>query len=249
MRKQYHILNGDSLKEHFPDTIPGEIIVARECLVDGNVNSSNLAELFQVRAAFISNNYDGYKEQDYFDKTVPEFQKIQDIPEGADINLWFEDDLFCQVNLWFVINLLCKRNQNNQLFLVRPELHNQYGFGGLVQSELISLFEHRLKLIELDTLAQLWEFYQVNDIERLTETSAQLKNLYPFIYTAVQAHIDRIPANGNMGRPSQSLVQIMAELDTTEFGPVFREFCKREPIYGFGDLQVKRLLDELNARG
>ncbi len=37
MRKQYHILNGDSLKEQFPENIQGDIIVARECLVDGNV--------------------------------------------------------------------------------------------------------------------------------------------------------------------------------------------------------------------
>ena len=30
-----------------------------------------------------------------------------------------------------------------------------------------------------------------------------------------------------------------------DFGIIFKEFCKREPIYGFGDLQVKRLLSEL----
>ena len=49
----------------------------------------------------------------------------------------------------------------------------------------------------------------------------------------------------NAGRPIQSLITIMKELDTEEFGPVFREFNKRESIYGFGDLQVKRLFDEI----
>jgi hypothetical protein len=29
------------------------------------------------------------------------------------------------------------------------------------------------------------------------------------------------------------------------FGTVFQEFCKRESIYGFGDLQVKRIFDEV----
>ncbi|NHN27515.1 DUF1835 domain-containing protein [Flavobacterium jejuense] len=246
MRKQYHILNGDSLKEQFPENIQGEILVARECLVDGNVNGNSLIDFFKVRAEFISNNYDGFKEQDYFEKTVPEFQKIQNIPDNVDINLWFEDDLFCQVNFWFVINLLIKSNKNNKLFLIRPKSHSQYGFGGLLKSELISIFENRLELTELDKLSLLWNFYQINDTEKLIETSRQLKNLYPFIFTAVNAHFERIPTNGSMGRPSQSLVQIMEELNTSEFGPIFKEFCKREYIYGFGDLQVKRLLDEIN---
>ena len=138
MRKQYHILNGDSLKEQFPENIQGEILVARECLVDGYVNGNSLTDFFKVRAEFIRNNYDGYKEQDYFEKTVSEFNKIQNIPDNVDINLWFEDDLFCQVNFWFVINLLIKSNQNNQLFLIRPKSHSQYGFGGLLKSELNS---------------------------------------------------------------------------------------------------------------
>lgn len=247
MSKQYHILNGDSLKAQFPETIPGEIIVARECLVDGNVNGNSLTDLFKVRAEFISNNYDGYEEQDYFERIVPEFQKIQNIPKNVDINLWFEDDLFCQVNFWFVINLLIKSNHNNQLFLIRPESHNQYGFGGLLKSELVSIFESRLKLRKLQYLVLLWGFYQTNDTEKLIETSKRLKDLYPFINTAVEAHIERIPTNGNMGRPSRSLVKIKEELNTDEFGPIFKEFCKREPIYGFGDLQVKRLLDEINS--
>ena len=34
-------------------------------------------------------------------KTVPEFLKMQNIPENSEINLWFEDDLFCQVTFWF----------------------------------------------------------------------------------------------------------------------------------------------------
>ena len=42
MRKQYHILNCDSLKEQFPENIQGELLVARECLADGNVNDNSL---------------------------------------------------------------------------------------------------------------------------------------------------------------------------------------------------------------
>jgi hypothetical protein len=162
MKTQYHILNGDSLKQQFPETIQGEIIVTHECLVDGNVRGNSLDELFQVRAQFISNNY-----------------------------------------------------------------------------------ENRLLLTELDKFTDLWKLYQKNGLEQLLKTAKELESKYPFILTVVKAHTDRIPTKGNLGRPSQSLIQIMKELETDEFEPVFKEFSKRESIYGFGDLQVKRLFDEV----
>jgi len=248
MRKQYHILNGDSLKQQFPENIQGEIIVARECLVDGNVQGNSLAELFRSRAQFISRNYDGYDEKDYYEKTVLEFQKIQSISDHADINLWFEDDLFCQVNLWFVINLLRKSCPHYPTYLIRPKTHNQYGFGGLNKAELISVYENRFLLTELDELANLWVLYQNNDTENMLSTARDLANKYPFILPAVKAHIERIPTEGNIGKPSQSLIQIMEELETEEFGSVFKEFSKRESIYGFGDLQVKRLFDDIKNK-
>ena len=245
MTKTYHILNGDALKEQFPKTIPRAIIVARECLVDGPVQGGNLSEFFKQRAAFIRDNYGGFTEQDYFKETVPEFLKIQNIPAQAAVHLWFEDDLFCQVNFWFVIHLLRESHRDRQLFLVRPATHTPYGFGGLSTEELVEAFEHKTALTALDDLAALWELYQKNDLENLAKTAHRLKNHYPFIPAAVEAHIARIPTAGNPGRPTQSLLQIMDDLNTTDFGSIFREFCKREPIYGYGDVQVKRLLDRI----
>ncbi len=70
--------------------------------MDGNVKGMEADELFASRAKFLSQNYGG-TEQDYYEKVVPEFQKIKSINNDSDINLWFEDDLFCQVNFWFVV--------------------------------------------------------------------------------------------------------------------------------------------------
>ena len=61
----------------------------------------------------------------------------------------------------------------------------------------------------------------------------------------LKAHIQRIPTDGNMGRPTQSLIMIMEELKTDKFEPIFKEFNSRESIYGFGDLQIKRLYDKI----
>ncbi len=242
---QYHILNGDSLKEQFPEGLEGEIIITRECLVDGDVSGSHLDELFRTRAQFISNNYDGYSEEDYYNQTVSEFKKIAAIPADADINLWFEDDLFCQVNLWFTLSLLKQHHKNNPIFLIRPQEHNLYGFGALNTSELLTVYKNRSLLTDADQLAKLWTYYQHGQRDHLLNTAEALEAKYPFILAAVKAHLERMPIGGGLGRPQQTLIQILKELETEEFGPVFKEFGQRESIYGFGDLQVKRMLDEI----
>ena len=244
MKNQYHILNGDCLRQQFPKQIDGEVIVARECLVDGEVESDSLDELFKVRAKFIT-VYGDYSIEDYYSKSVSEFEKIQKIPKRTEINLWFEDDLFCQVNFWFSINLILNSVQDCNVFLIRPTVHTQYGFGGLNEFELIKAFEQRTQIIDIEKIASLWNSYQKNDTKKLIKTAKELEAEFPFIYKAVEAHIDRIPNENNPGRPIQSLIEIMKELETESFVPVFREFNKRESIYGFGDSQVKRLLDEI----
>jgi hypothetical protein len=94
-----------------------------------------------------------------------------------------------------------------------------------------------------------------------------LEGEFPFVLKAVEAHIDRIPREGDPGRPVRTLLEIVREMremqETREmqemraaqksqtrqvnFGAVFREFQRREAIYGFGDLQVKRLFDAVMA--
>ncbi len=124
-------MNGDSLREQFPKSIQGKIIVARECMVDGDVTGSSLNEVFETRAQFMASNYYGCTIQEYHDKAIIEFEKILQIEAGSDINLWFEDDLFCQVNFWFVLHLLIESNKANSLFLIRPLSHSPYSFGDL----------------------------------------------------------------------------------------------------------------------
>ena len=38
MKNEYHILNGDSLRHQMEGVCNGEIIVARECLMDGSLD-------------------------------------------------------------------------------------------------------------------------------------------------------------------------------------------------------------------
>jgi len=245
MATTFHILNGDALKAQFPESIKGTQLVARECLVDGPVKAKDLKELFRKRALFISEFYGDYTAEEYMTDSAKEFELIQAIPNGSEINLWFEDDLFCQVNFWFICHLICQNLKDVKVSLIRPKAHNAYGFGGLNQQELLETFENKIVLEEIEQIALLWTAYQNDLLEILKALGQSLQGNYPFIIGAIEAHIERIPTRDNPGRPINSLLEIMNELETREFVPVFREFNKRESIYGFGDLQVKRLYDKI----
>lgn len=224
----------------FPGNIKGDFIVARECLVDGDVKGSSLDALFASRAKFLSENL-GVTEHDYHEKTASEFQKILQIHKNSDINLWFEDDLFCQVNFWFVTHLISEYVKECKVYLIRPPMHTPYAFGSLDQEELIEAHKGRVQISDLDKIAGLWKFYQHGDTKQLISTANGLKESFPFILRAVEAHMARIPSKNDPGRPIKALKEIMKELETEDFGAVFREFNKREAIYGYGDLQVKNL--------
>lgn len=247
MRPQYHVINGDALREQFPADISGKIIVMRECLVDGPVNADDLESLFAIRANFISEGYGGTKEE-YHEKLVTELSHLEKVESNADINLWFEDDLFCQVNFWFIISLLQHHKLQNPIYLIKPITHTRYGFGGLNQLELKQISDNRIPLHKLEEISMLWQFYTEDRNNDMLELADQLRDNYPFILPAVTAHVDRQPTSDSLGRPTATLIKIMKELDTTEFGSIFQEFSERESIYGFGDLQVKKLYDDIISK-
>ena len=115
------------------------------------------------------------------------------------------------------------------------------------ENELLLAFQKRISLNATDTeiIKKLWEYFQQDNQMKLKKTGKILKNKLPFILPAIEAHIERFPEDGSTGRPVQSLKQILRDLNITDFETVFRKFCKRETIYGFNDLQVKKMLNEI----
>ena len=115
------------------------------------------------------------------------------------------------------------------------------------EKELLLSYQNRtlLKQTDLKNIEQLWKNYRQNNLAELKLTAEIFVKQFPFILNAVKAHIERIPVNGNQGRPVQTLNQILKDIKTNEFAAVFKEFCKREEIYGYGDWQVKKMLETI----
>lgn len=247
MSNTYHILNGDALREQLPKSIGGGKIVMRECLVVGTVLAKDLQDFITKRALFMQETY-ATPIETYIEKSVPELSKMILLKPEHEVNLWFEDDLFCQVNLWFVCGIL-KRNKIKKAFWVRPKDNLQYGFGGLSPAELETAHQDKTEIseIEIKIMAQLWEDFRQKDLFALKRAMNWLpKSLKP-IAPAIAAEIDRHDPGSPFGQPGRFVQQMFYENPSVTFSEVFQAFHEKMSVYGFGDLQVKHIYDQLKS--
>lgn len=240
----YHVLPGDSLVEEFRKSgIGSDAIVCREALISGPIDADSLDEFWQQRARFILSEY-GDDEIEYLEKTAAELNKLSELTADDEVNLWFEYELFCSVNFWFCLSLLMETGAT--IYRVEPiglDEHKRWdGFGHFVADDLKACFEMRTKLNEADVKlgAHLWEAYRRKDELKLKELSRHESPAFPCLNEVVAA------ANEQDIQPLEILRMIASEGEQ-DFGHMFAEFKKRAGVYGYGDLQVQRLLDRLSS--
>lgn len=240
MNKIFNILNGDHLAYQLEKTtIEGEIIVCREALIQGNLQADNLKDFWKIRAGSISKDYK-VTEESYYTKAVSEFEKILQIPDNSEVNLWFEDDLFCQVNLWFCLTLIPK-DKGLKIYRIFPKTtkeDNWKGFSVSDQFDLEESLQSRVlfnqKDIQLGT--DLWEAFKNHDVESLRQLSENQPECYHFLKEIIDSYLNINP---------EIFIRHLIENGTTDFNEIFEKFKDELGIFGFGDLQVKLFYDKI----
>lgn len=243
--KIIHVLAGDSLVEPFKNTnFKGEIVVCRECLIDGELKAKNLEEFWRARERFLSKTYP--KEPNFYEENVKrEFEKLAENKDEDEINLWFEYELFCRVNMWFCLSFLSEAKSD--IYIVYPIIKEEKdlwkGFGALNEKDLKISFENRIKLNDEDILLgkHLWEAFQNKDFTTLQKLGKTESESFPKLKEVCKA------ASEIETRPKKTLQMISAAFGELEFGKVFQKFNETEDIYGFGDLQVKKIYDQITG--
>ena len=241
---KYHVLPGDSLVEIFRNAnIEGEIIVCRECLIEGDTSGANLDDFWNSRAAFINQTYDA-NDDSYRVNVAAEFEKLQKAASGDEVNLWFEHELFCQTNMWFCLSLLSENDAN--VFRVAPVISDEddiwKGFGSAGADELVNSFRQRIKFDaeDINLGKRLWNAFRDNDKNALEDLSEEKSDCFPYLKDVCQAAVEI------KQRPQKRLKEIIASGET-DFSSIFQEFKSLEGVYGFGDSQVKRIMQELKS--
>ena len=241
-----HILNGDALGEQFPKDLPGETLVFRECLVEGPKKVVEFVAFFASRAAYLSDTYDPTIKESYsLELSIPLMRVVTE-QRPTEVVLWFEEDLFCQANFWFICHFLQGSGYRGVVTWAKPSGTARYNFGLLSKESLMAVFKERL-LIDFTKIAPLWQAYSINDSDELIRLVEDVTDLSEYIIPAAIAYRDMNTSTIEQSRPYLSLLEITKTLKTSHFGKVFMEFCKKEGVYGFGDLQVKRIFDKVVA--
>lgn len=235
-----HVLPGDAYADAFRETgLEGEVAVFRECLVDGEVGGESLAEFWRNREKFLTASYPD-PGKPYAEFVVDEIEKFANAGVGDEVNLWFEYDLFCNANYWFCLNMLT--GSGAEVYRIAPAVRDEktkwLGFGGMPAEELLECWKHRVRLNDddLELGRELWQAFRKRDSERLLRLGTAASPAFPHLIDAAEAaaEIDT--------RPLAVLNEIRAE-GIGNFNEIFAEFQRRAGVYGFGDAQVKRLME------
>lgn len=225
----YHILNGDGLAENFD--LEGEIIVCREALIEGNIQSENVEDFWIVRTDFVKKTHGA---DDYFEKVKSEFDKFEQIKSSDEVNLWFGNEAFCQVNLWFCLYLL--QNSNARIYRIFPSGDSwDCSFDNLENA-----FVNRKILQEQDLQLGrgLWNSLAWNESDYLRKLSLKKSECFWQLREVCQALIEKET------KPKQILHEIIKNGET-DFSKIFLQFKQKAAIYGYGDSQVKNILNTL----
>jgi hypothetical protein len=243
------LLNGDCLAEQLKDAeLPLERIIFREALVSGPLGGATWEEFWETRGRFLTQNY-GATVHEVQEKTVAELEKIRSLADGVELSLWFEDDLFCQVNLWFVLNLLSE-SPNIKIYRVFPpeasSANRWKGFENASTAAFTQAYEAKVPFTSSDLALgkNLWEAYRLGDGAQLAALSKSESPCFRHLEEVCQAQLDRISEDPSERRPEEVILELLA-MGITDFDTLFSEFSEREGIYGFGDLQVRELLDSI----
>ena len=237
----YHVLPGDAQVEDFRMTgIEGEVIVFREAFVTGPIDAIDTNEFWDQRARFILSEY-GDDEIAYQEKVADEILKFDEIKAGDDLNLWFEFELFCSVNLWYCLSELKESGAN--IYRVAPanlEPDDVWkGFGGHGPNELQTAFDGRVEMTteELMVGSQLWDAFRLRDRSELRKLGEYRSPAMPFLkeVTDAAAEIDTLP---------KQIVREIKSEGLATLDEVFPKFRERAGVFGFGDLQVEKLMAE-----
>jgi hypothetical protein len=211
-----HIHSGDCSADAAAQAgVPGAHLPWREALVEGPV-AQERRRLGPLRRDYLLQRY-GEQAQSH-DHDFGRVLEAIDSNE-ADLNLWFDEDLFCQVNLWFLLHEMSARSTRRIMLRGKP-----------------------LEREELRSGADAWMAYCSSDprvVEREILVNASAA-------APLRLHLTRYPSTRNgLGAIEQRLLEFVADGAST-FADLFRQFLASMPEFGFGDAQVWLELSRLS---
>ncbi len=253
-----HVLNGDATAYNFQETgLPGDVLVWREILSQGPLNSAIASgEFWTARANWIGQTF-GESASEYLTQVVVPLEKLKAAYD--EINLWFEFDLHCQANLLGVLALLANNTNLSPpaVFLICPGdfpgKNNFKGMGELTAKELQYLFDTiRVELGEPDffVAARAWVQYVEGNAKTIEKWIGETTfwGALALVKPAMEAHMRRLQTDSRGLNYIEQCLLTLYQTGARTKRELYQQFWDTQPIYGMGDLEIDLYLKHLEAK-
>jgi hypothetical protein len=161
----------------------------------------------------------------------------------AEIELWFEHDLYDQLQLIQALSFFDKERRTDGLILIQAD-----DFLGTQRPDTILRFaEHARPLTEphLALAAALWADLTAPTPEAIAGRIEKPDDRLPYAASALARFLEELPAPGSgLGRTEQAILDGIAA-GVVRPGRLFHAVLAREEAAFMGDLSFFRLLDDL----
>ncbi|MEJ6792199.1 MAG: DUF1835 domain-containing protein [Lacinutrix sp.] len=245
-----HIANGSSLTEYLErEKYEGDFLTWHEMLCEGPVEKEiDSITFFEKRKAFLESVYDA---EYNIEKIQSEFQKTNQINDYKEVILWFEYDLFCHINLIAAISLLKQKQVRIPMYLVcSGRIENEKGLKALPELNPKQLKQHFKNKVELTiddvaTAQKAWRIYCENDHNLFKELIVRPSN-FKYLSNCLKAHLRRFPdTRSGLNTLEYNTLKLIKEYKIKSRHHLLGYCLHYQGYYGFGDLQLKRMINEL----
>lgn len=247
MSKIIHVLNGDSTAQILEKSkIKGDVVVWREMLCEGLLHKNVGSDEFWLNRYSYFETEIGVPRLEYYDKTIKEIVKLEDVSSYNEVVLWFEFDLFCQVNLLALCTYLFDNYvKKANYYLVctgykkgEEELQSLSDYSPL---EFKTLFDTKIALSKtnLEFAKESWELYVENDFNKLKEFNFNQNSKFKYLQVAINQHLQRFPSKNGLNQIENKILEIINsnEFSEKEIVKNLLIWQQKETVFGFGDVQ------------
>lgn len=250
-KQQLHITNGSHLTNVLNElNIQGVKLTWQELLCEGPTTEKVGSELFlETRKSFFTQFYNIDLDIEFIKS---ELDKFNDSENYSEIVLWFEYDLFCHINMIAIISLIQQKKMNLPLHLVcsgRIEgSKNLMGLSELSPEQLLNHYKNKVLLNkdDIDIATTVWGIYCGVD-HTLLKPFIVKPSSFKYLSNCLKAHLERFPNSvDGLSILERNILQIIVKQSITSKHHLLGYALNYQGFYGYGDLQLERIINQLS---
>ncbi len=257
MAKVLHILNGDSAATIFSKTtLQGDVLVLREMFCEGPLATKVASdEFWKKRYAFYESEFNVNK-LDYFDNTIKEVVRLEDVYAYDEIVLWFDHNLHSQVNLMAICSLLLAhfvKKINYYLVSVGKEKGRKtlQILSDFSPNDFLDLYENKIKITKHDFtfVTECWHVFVSNNKKEIAAFNFGRSHKFKYFYKAMQQQLKRYPLENGLNEIENKIrtLQNQGIKDEKALLQTLLIWQQQETVYGFNNLQYKMYIKKLKT--